>query len=136
MDRLRLIRSENVGPVTFRRLVQHFGGAREALAALPDLARRGGRRGNITISSRADAEREIESLERLGARLVLWGEPDYPAPLAAIEDAPPALALIGHGHLLARRMIAVVGARNASANGRKLARQLAAELGRAGLVVV
>ena len=136
LDRLRLIRSENVGPITFLQLLRRFGSAGEALAALPELARRGGRRKPLRIASRRAIEAEHDALDALGGRFVAWGEPDYPAPLAAIADPPPVIALLGHGHLLARRMIAIVGARNASANGLRFARRLAADLVEAGLVVV
>src|SRR5689334_17648971 len=84
LDWLRLIRTENVGPVTFYQLLARFGSAAAALAALPDIARGGGRERPIAIFSRGAAERELEALDRLGARLVAWGEPDYPAALAAI----------------------------------------------------
>ncbi len=136
LDRLRLIRSENVGPITFLQLLRRFGSAGAALAALPELARRGGRRKALRIASRQAVEAECEALAALGGRFVAWGEPDYPAPLAAIADPPPVIALLGHGHLLARPMVAIVGARNASANGLRFARRLAADLAEAGLVVV
>ena len=87
LDWLRLIRSENVGPRTFRALVNQFGGAGAALDALPDLARRGGRPA-LKVASRAEAEREMEGLSRLGARLLALGEPDYPKALQAIDTAP------------------------------------------------
>lgn len=135
LDWLRLIRSENVGPRTFSRLLERFGSAAEALAALPDLAKRGGRARPIGIWPRAAAERELQAVERLGARLIATVEPGYPAYLAAIEDAPPLICVRGDASLLARPMVAMVGARNASLNGRNLARRLAADLGRAGLVV-
>ncbi|MGB8274835.1 MAG: DNA-processing protein DprA [Alphaproteobacteria bacterium] len=132
---LRLIRSENVGPATFFQLLDRFGSASAGLKALPELAARGGRIRPLKICPKAEAEREAEELARLGGRLVCWGEPEYPEPLAAIPDAPPVLAVIGHPHLLARPIVAVVGARNASASGRRFARQIAAELGQAGFVV-
>jgi DNA processing protein len=136
LDWLRLIRSENVGPVTFYQLLARFGSAAAALDALPEIARRGGRELPMTIATRAAAERELQALDRLGARLVAWGEPDYPPALAAVEDAPPLLSLLGQAPLLRRQAIAVVGARNASANGRRFARDLALQLGQKGLVVV
>ena len=132
---LRLIRSENVGPVTFFELMRHFGTAGDALEALPDLARRGGRRGSLRVGSRAAAEREIDTLRAIGARFVALGEPDYPRPLAAIADPPPLLSVIGHGHLLNKRGVAIVGARNASASGNRFARQIAGDLGAADYVV-
>ncbi len=135
LDRLRLIRSENVGPITFRRVVERFGSAGAALEALPSLARRGGARA-IAVCPRTDAEQEMAAVAAMGARLVVLGEQDYPTVLAQIEDAPPVLAVGGHAHLLGKPAVAVVGARNASTNGRRFARKLAADLGERGLVVV
>ena len=134
-DWLRLIRSENVGPITFFHLLRYYGSAGAALDALPELARRGGKRA-IKVCPKAVAEREIAAIEQAGATLVAHGEPDYPKTLAAIDDPPPLIALKGNVHLLAKPMLAVVGARNASGNGKRLAAKLADELGRAGLVVV
>jgi DNA processing protein len=136
LDWLRLIRSENVGPVTFFRLLDHFGSASAALDALPRMARRGGRAGTVRIAPRETAEREMERLEALGAQLLARGEPGYPPLLAHIEDAPPLIGVLGHASLLTKAAIAMVGARNASAAGKRLARDLAAELGRGGLLVV
>jgi DNA processing protein len=117
-------------------MLRRFGSAQAALEALPRLARRADRSRTVTAISRAQAEGEFAALARIGARLVCWGEPGYPRALAAIEDAPPILTVLGEAELLRRPMIAVVGARNASANGRRMARDLAASLGRGGLVVV
>lgn len=136
LDWLRLLRSENVGPITFYQLLQRFGSAAAALDALPSFARRGGRQRGLALCPRADAERELIALDKAGARLVAWGEPDYPQALAAVEDAPPLVAVKGKTTLLERRAIAVVGARNASANGRRFAREIAGELGRNGFLVV
>jgi len=136
LDWLRLIRSENVGPVTFYELLARFGSAAAALEALPELARNAGRRRPLALSTRAAAERELAAVERAGARLVAWGEPDYPGLLAAVEDAPPLLSLRGNAALLRRPAVTVVGARNASANGRRFARDMALQLGGRGLVVV
>jgi DNA processing protein len=134
LDRLRLIRSENVGPVTYRLLLARFGSAGAALDALPALARRGGAR-SPRIATRADAERETAAVARLGGRLVFDGEPDYPAPLAATEGAPPLLTVLGGADALLRPTIAMVGSRNASAAGRGFTRQLARDLGQAGFVI-
>jgi DNA processing protein len=90
----------------------------------------------VTAQTRAAAEAELAALHRIGARLVCWGEPAYPTALATVEDAPPILTVLGQPELLGRPIVAVVGARNASANGRRLARELAAGLGQGGLVVV
>ncbi|HMK68934.1 MAG TPA: DNA-processing protein DprA [Stellaceae bacterium] len=136
LDWLRLLRSENVGPLTFHQLLQRFGSAAVALEELPRAALRGGRQRPIAIATRSAAERELASLGKIGARLIAWGEPEYPAPLAALEDAPPLLSVRGDLALLQRRAIGVVGARNASANGRRFAREIAADLGREGLLVV
>ena len=136
IDWLRLIRSENVGPRTFRALVNQFGGARAALAALPGLARRGGASGSARICSRAEAEREIKAASAAGVCFLALGEPGYPWRLAMIDDPPPLIAVRGHLAILERPMIGVVGARNASAAGIKLAGRLARELGEAGLAVV
>ena len=92
LDWLRLIRSENVGPITFYRLIERFGTASAALKALPDLARRGGRRKPMTVCSLAAAEREMEAQEAIGAILVAQVEPGYPPNLVHIEDAPPLIA--------------------------------------------
>ncbi len=135
LDWLRLIRSDNVGPITFYHLMRHYGSAAAALAALPDLARRGGRR-QFKPFPRAEAERELAQLAKLGARLVAWGEPDYPPLLAEIEDAPPLVTLRGRAALLARPAIGIVGARNASAAGQRFAREIAWDLGRHGFLVV
>ena len=132
---LRLIRSENVGPITYRELLKRFGSAEAALKQVPHLARRGGR-SRIRLCSIDDAKREISAIEKIGARLVCLGEPDYPPILSRIDDAPPTLSIIGHDHLLTQPMIAVVGARNASTNGRLLAEQLARDLSAAGFPVV
>ncbi|HEX4111079.1 MAG TPA: DNA-processing protein DprA [Stellaceae bacterium] len=136
MDWLRLIRSENIGPITFYQLLQRFGSATAALEALPDLARRGGRSGQLRVPTRADALREMAANERIGAKLIAWGEPYYPAALAAIEDAPPLISARGNLDLAARRAIAVVGARNASANGKRFANDIALRLGQQDFVVV
>ncbi|MDE0392967.1 MAG: DNA-processing protein DprA [Rhodospirillales bacterium] len=136
LDWLRLARSENVGPITFLALLDRFGSAAAVLDALPALARRGGRRRPIKVCARAAAERELEALALLGGRMIAMPEPDYPEPLAAIADPPPVLAVRGRADLLLAESVAVVGARNASANGLHFAERLAADLGAAGLTVV
>jgi DNA processing protein len=135
IDWLRLIRSENVGPRSFASLLRYYGSARAALAQLPELARRGGA-ATVRICSRAEAERELAAARALGVCLVGLREPAYPARLAEIDDAPPLLAVRGKLSALARPMLAMVGSRNASAAGAKIAAQLARDLGAAGFVVV
>lgn len=135
LDWLRLIRSQSVGPRTFRALINQFGGARAALEALPELSRRSGG-GTIRVASVAEAEAELAALRRIGARLIASGERDYPRLLAATDSAPPLLAVIGDVAALRQPAVALVGARNASALGMRFAGQMARELGDAGLVVV
>jgi DNA processing protein len=134
LDRLRLIRSENVGPRTFRSLLNHFGDARTALEHLPDMARRGGAAGRIC--SLEEAKAELAACKRYGVSLVAPGEAPYPTRLATIDDAPPLLAVRGALDVLARPMIAIVGSRNASGAGLKFAGSLARDLGDAGFVVI
>jgi DNA processing protein len=136
LDWLRLIRSDNVGPRTFRALINHYGGARAALSALPDLARRGGAKGSPRTPSREDAERELTAAHALGVTFVALGEPDYPRRLQMIDDAPPLLAVRGHAAALNLPAAALVGARNASAAGMRFAERLARDLGAAGLAIV
>jgi DNA processing protein len=102
---------------------------------VPELSRRSERSATVTPVTRAAAETEMAALHRLGARLVCWGEPLYPSGLAAVEDAPPVLAVLGRAELLGNPVVVVVGARNASANGRRFSRDLAAALGKGGIVV-
>ncbi|MFN3582740.1 DNA-processing protein DprA [Phenylobacterium sp.] len=135
-DWLRLARTENVGPVTFAQLIGRFGEPALALAALPDLARRGGRMSGLRIASEAEAEREFAAGAALGARLIAACEPDFPRALAALDPPPPLIWTRGNPALLDRTCVAVVGARVASAGGQRFARGLAADLGRTGHVVV
>jgi len=116
--------------VTFYALLRRFGSAKAAIEAVPRLGRR-----DLTVHSRAAAERELAAVTRLGAQLLCWGEPGYPETLANIEDAPPVLTVLGRDELLTVSTVAIVGARNASANGRRLAHDLAAGLGEAGVIV-
>ena len=136
LDWLRLARSSGIGPVTIRDLIAYFGTAAKALDALPDLARRGGGRRPVRLASRQEAERELETLAKCRARLIARPEPDYPEALAALEDAPPVIAVKGRAELLKPDKIGLVGARNASANGRRIAADMASGLARSGAVVV
>lgn len=137
LDWLRLIRSDNVGPVTFRQLLRACGSAAHALEQLPGLARRGGRRVPCRICPTATAERELARLAAIGGLAVASCEPAYPAALRAVDDAPPMIAVRGRAELFsAERQVAVVGARNASANGRRFAGDVSRDLSAAGFVVV
>ena len=135
IDWLRLCRSENVGPVAFRRLLARFGSAAAALDALPDLARSGGLKRPITVAPRAEAEAELAALDRLGGRLLALPDADYPSLLREIADAPPVLCALGRVELLGRDAVAIVGARNASVHGSRFAQRLAADLAAKGVVV-
>ncbi|MGZ9109099.1 MAG: DNA-processing protein DprA [Micavibrio sp.] len=132
---LRLLRTENVGPITFHRLIQRYQTASKALDALPHLAARGGRTKPLVAPPLAAVEKEYEALQKFGASLICAAEPDYPLPLGAVEDAPPVLTIIGNAKLLNKACVGVVGARNASLNGRKFAEILARDLGQAGQVI-
>lgn len=136
LDWLRLIRSDNVGPVTFYKLLERFGTAAAALDALPEMANRGGSKRPLKAYPKAEAVREMDAFAALGGHYITRAEEGYPRLLAQVEDAPPVLTVLGHPHLLTKRAVAIVGARNASLNGRNFARRIAAELGQAGLLVV
>ena len=131
---LRLIRTDNVGPVTFRQLLNRFGGAEAALEALPALSRSAG--AAVRIFSPGEAEAELEATEQMGARIVAMGEPDYPPLLKYIPAAPPLLTIAGGDELDFAHTVGIVGARNASAAGQKMAGLLAADLGEGGYTVV
>jgi DNA processing protein len=136
VDWLRLIRSENIGPRTFRELINRYGGARAALEALPDLARKTLRGRTIRIAARDDVLREIDAATSLGARFVTTADSDYPPLLRDIHDAPPVLSIRGDAGVGRRDGVALVGSRNASAAGLAFAERLARSLGRADYVVV
>lgn len=136
IDWLRLIRTRNVGPLLFFELIERFGTAAAAVDALPGLSRRAGGRRKFTIPDTDSAIAELEALTKAGGRAIALCEPDYPEALAAIADPPPLLFLRGDAAMLKRPAIAIVGARNASANGRRFAEEMAGALGEAGYVVV
>lgn len=132
--RLRLIRTDSIGPITYRQLIARFGDAETALRALPDLARKGGR--SLVVAGEDAAEAELAAVARLGGTMIFIGTPAYPALLAGLETAPPVLSARGDIALLERPAVAIVGARNASAAGVRFARALAADLAAQDLVVV
>ena len=133
-DRLRLIRSPRIGPVSFRQLITRFGTASEALRAIPDMAARGG--GKASVADAATVEREIAASRACGARYLMMGDADYPMLLDQMEGAPPALIVRGDAALSTQPCVAIVGARNASAAACRFARMLAQDLGQRGAVVV
>lgn len=135
IDRLRLARAEGIGPVAYRRLLARYGSPADALGALPGLARAGGRQAPLAIPSQDDLQQELHELGRLGGRMLFAGEPDYPPLLALLDDAPPVISVLGDPRALSERAVALVGSRNASANGQRVAETLAAELARSLIVV-
>ena len=135
-DRLRLARTDGVGPVTYRRLLREYPTAAAAIDALPGLARGAGRATAPRIPSAADAARELDQVHALGGRMLLLGGLDYPPLLALLAVAPPVLTVLGDVTALSVRAVALVGARNASAPGQRMAEALAAELASEGLVIV
>ena len=133
---LRLIRTENVGPITFYQLIENFGTAQKAIEALPSLSRNGGRLKNLKIFDAGAAIAEMEMLHTLGGEMIFAAEKAYPLALAATEDAPPVISILGNKKLLNCASIGIVGARNSSLNGRKFAEKLSRDLGEGGQIVV
>lgn len=137
VDVLRLIRSENVGPVTFFKLVSYFGTVSKALDAIPDMSVKGGRAKPIGIATLQSVEQELEKTEKLGAKVIPYGSADYPRLLHTIHDAPPVIMALGHTSIWRRDLnVGIVGARNASANGCRFANLLATGLGKHDACVI
>lgn len=135
-DWVRLVRTPHIGPLTFDRLISRYGSATQAIAALPDIAGRVGRGKRLELPPVSVIEDEIAATEKFGARLVASCEPDFPKLLRSLDPPPPLLTLHGNAKLAQPDALAIVGARNASAAGRKIARDMAAELGRAGFAII
>ncbi|EJF82845.1 DNA-processing protein DprA [Bartonella rattimassiliensis] len=133
---LRLLRSENVGAVSFRNLINHYKTAENALAALPELSRKGGNSASIKIVSLEEAEKEMQKAEKLGIRFIAMGEPDYPAFLKVTDASPPLIAIKGNVSVFQKTSIGIIGSRNASAAGKKLAAQFAHFLGEADFITI
>ena len=133
---LRLFRTDNIGPITFYQLVDRFGSASEALLALPELSQRGGRSKPLKPPSDREIEQEYRLLQKRGGQIVTIHDKEYPLGLTATEDAPPVISMIGNTALLNKSCVAIVGARNASINGRKFAQKIAAELGARDQIIV
>lgn len=133
LARLRLIRASNIGVVTFWALLERYGEATRAIGALPELTRKAKR--PVKLPAEQEAERELELAQKIGGRLVMHGEPDYPPGLAELDTPPPIVTIRGSTKLFARDTVAIVGARNASALGQRFARDIARDLGAAGLVI-
>lgn len=134
IDHLRLVRTDGIGPINYRRLIERYRTPEAALAALPGLARAGGRTGSLVGPGRPEAEREIEATLALRGRLLFLGDPDYPPLLALLDDAPPCLIVLGDVALARAGCVAAVGGRNASTNGQRMAETLAADLARTVVV--
>ncbi|MEM9668522.1 MAG: DNA-processing protein DprA [Pseudomonadota bacterium] len=136
LDWLRLARTRNVGPVTFAELLKRFKTPAAAIEELPALSSRAGRKRALTAPKREDVEAELDATLSYGARVIAACEPDYPHLLGALDPPPPVITVLGKVDLLSERSLAIVGARNASAAGRKIARDMSAELGKSGIVIV
>ncbi|MEO0881571.1 MAG: DNA-processing protein DprA [Pseudomonadota bacterium] len=136
LDWLRLARTPNVGPVTFAQLLARFGSPEAAIDALPELSKRAGRKKPLRAPALGDMAAELSATADFGARIIAACEPDFPRLLASLDPPPPVLTVLGRGDLLNERSIAIVGARNASAAGRKIARDMATFLGTQGIIIV
>ncbi len=135
LDWLRLSRTENIGPITFYKLLEIYGTAKNALDALPELSKKGGRKKPLIAPTLASAQKEYAALKKLGGDMVCAGEDTYPLSLAATDGAPPILSYIGDLTLTRAPCLAMVGARNASLNGKKFAYKLSKELGQSGQII-
>ncbi|MCD4512549.1 DNA-processing protein DprA [Brucella pseudogrignonensis] len=133
---LRLIRTENIGPVAFRDLIMFCGSAASAIERLPDLNIRGGGAKPVRVTPLEDAERELEAIERIGARLVGMGEPDYPQQLKNCEAPPPLVIIKGNPNVFRKPPVAIVGSRNASVVGARFTERLARDLSDAGFAII
>jgi len=134
--RIRLYRSENVGPVTFYQLLNRYQTAERALSMLPELARRGGRQIGLRICTEDQVRREMDLHHKFKAHMVVWGEPYYPCLLSKLGDAPAVLSMKGNAACLSQKGVAVVGARNCSLVGKKIALTLTQELGESRYIIV
>jgi len=135
-DILRLIRTPGIGPVMFFQLLRRYGSMADAIAALPELSARGGRKTPLVAAAPEDIEKEIVLAQKFGARFIRYGETEYPPLLHMIPDPPPVLTIMGNTQLWQRQSVGVVGARNASANGCAFAQKISSELGQAGTTIV
>ncbi len=133
---LRLIRTENIGPITFDKLIARFGSAESALQALPEMAAKGGRKKPLLAAPIEEIEKEIELTEKYGAKIIAKCEDEYPYLLKQIEDAPPVITVLGRVDIFNDKALAIVGTRNASINGRKMATNIAKYVGEAGYKIV
>lgn len=135
VNKIRLIRSENIGPVTFYNMLQVYGSATDAIEALPEIAKRGGRKKPVRIASEADTMAEIDKCQKFGAEIITIDDPDFPTLLKHIHDCPPVLTIFGQKKILNDNIISIVGSRNSSANGCRFAEGLAKSLGRSNIII-
>lgn len=133
---LRLSRTENIGPITFYKLIASFGSAREALQRLPEMSKRGGRSKPLNPPPLSDIEKEFETLTKAGGHMITAQDDHYPDLLKQIADAPPALSVLGNPELMTQSCVGIVGARNASLNGKKFIESLARDLGKRGQIII
>lgn len=133
---LQLTRTESIGPISFFHLIKRFGSAQSVIERLPEIMRRNAKLGNATIASLEDARREYDAHRKRGIHLIAHPEPLYPAALRSLPDAPPLISVLGRADLLGKNCFGIVGARNASLAGKKMAEQLAEELGKSGMIIV
>lgn len=133
-DRLRLIRTDTIGPITWRELMDHFGTASDAIDGLGELSGRSGKRA-LKVPDIASAEDELAQNDALGAQTITLGEQGYPTSLAQIDDAPPVMSVRGDLSMLNGAGIGIVGARNASANGRRIAETISRDLAEADVTI-
>ena len=136
VDWLRLVRTPSIGPRTYIELIERYGSPAAAITELPEIAQRARGKRRLVAPPEADIRAELSRLDAAGGRMIALSDPDYPAALAVIADPPPALFLRGYSTLLNNPTIAIVGARNASTNGKRFAQEIAAGLGNAGYVIV
>jgi len=132
---LQLFRTENIGPITFYKLLERFGTAQNAIKALPNIASKGGRLSKIKLCDIAIVEKELEQIEKMGAKLIVRDEKTYPKLLAELEDAPPVITVLGNVDILSKKSLAVVGARNSSTVGRRIAEEYSRDISNAGFII-
>lgn len=133
---VRLIRSENVGPKNFLALVELYGGIQNAILAVPELSKRGGKNTPIKVCSISKAEEELENVKKIGGKIICYKDSSYPKQLLTIDDFPPVLTILGNISLLSHKIIAIVGSRNASANGRNFAYTLAKDFSDQNIITI
>lgn len=136
IDIMRLIRSENVGTRTFYALIKMFGSAAKALEKVQEMSLRGGRQKPIKLCSKNAVEKELSRLYEVGAGVLTYVDFDYPTLLKHVSDAPPVISYLGNKEIFTKKFCSIVGARNASLNGRNFATTIAKNLSQNSVNVV